>query len=92
MSKANGRYYDFLPEEEVYLKPCPFCGGKAVLYGLFVPHDGDEINMYVVGCRKCDVTFTQRWDYDQIVADWNSRYKEGDETPAQNRAHWGIFG
>lgn len=70
----NDRYYDFLPDEEVSLKPCPFCGGNADLYGLFAPTEDDEINMYVCGCRKCDVKFYQPWQYDKIVSQWNTRY------------------
>ena len=32
------------------LKPCPFCGGEAVLYD-YEPDGGDT--QFMVGCRKC---------------------------------------
>lgn len=63
----------FEVKEKVDLKPCPFCGGKAFITGLFVPVDDDEINVYEVGCENCDITFQQSWQYDSIVEQWNMR-------------------
>ena len=67
------KYYDFLPDVQVGLAPCPFCGGKADLYGVFVPIDEDEINVWICGCRKCDINFSQKWEWDEIVTKWNTR-------------------
>lgn len=69
----------FEVRENVDLKPCPFCGGKAFITGLFIPTEDDEVNMYEVGCRNCDVSFRQMWQYERIVELWNTRfYKGGD--------------
>ncbi len=39
------------------LKPCPFCGGKAIFYS-YDPFDGFQGNwtMYVVKCTSCAAT------------------------------------
>lgn len=70
----------FEVREKIDLKPCPFCGGKAHITGMFIPTgDGDEINAYLVGCEECDVSFTQDWYYKDIVRKWNTRGGEEDE-------------
>lgn len=63
----------FKVDENVKLLPCPFCGGKAYLTGIFIPTVDGEINAYQVGCKKCGIDFTQDWDYDRIVEKWNRR-------------------
>lgn len=35
--------------EEIKIKPCPFCGGKAVMIG-------EDDGMYQVVCPNCDGT------------------------------------
>lgn len=38
----------FLDDDDIELKPCPFCGSTA---GLYVSHDG----RYVVQCNYCSI-------------------------------------
>lgn len=48
------------------LKPCPFCGGKAKLYGR-------NVGMYWHMCRKCGASTKQSpTEFDAIIA-WNKR-------------------
>lgn len=59
------------------LKPCPFCGGRAIRFTL-----QDEINFGgdVIGCEDCDacsrVVFGEK---DGLIEAWNRRVGEEDE-------------
>ena len=59
---------------ETKLKPCPFCGGEAHKRIAF-PQDADglEMNMYIVGCKTCDIEFSWLWDEEIAVELWNTR-------------------
>lgn len=60
------------------LKPCPFCGGKAVIdldiYEDYSSEDGCciEKEQYSAGCTECGITtrYTSKWD---AIERWNER-------------------
>ena len=54
---------------EIKLKPCPFCGGEAEMFG--------NESVVFVGCKKC--TCITDWD-DDISAErgWNKRVEQED--------------
>lgn len=58
--------------EKIALKPCPFCGGEAVLVA--EPGDADETGpLAFVYCHKCGAS-TEREEYDaDAIAAWNNR-------------------
>ena len=59
---------------ETKLKPCPFCGGEAYKRIAFpVDPDGMEMNMYIVGCKTCDIEFSWLWDEECVMELWNNR-------------------
>lgn len=51
---------------DVYLKPCPFCNGKAELSGMFPQ------GQYYVQCMECRVSL---WHdrKDKAISNWNMR-------------------
>lgn len=51
------------------LRSCPFCGGKAVLYGEFA------IWIY---CNKCGCERPVRYNKDEAIEAWNKRIKDED--------------
>ena len=54
------------------LKPCPFCGGEAIL-----GWDYKE-EVYFIHCKKCRCTIYNGNEIrDEAVADWNRRYEDG---------------
>mgnify|MGYP001497897136 CR=1 FL=1 len=58
----------------VELKPCPFCGGEAVL-----AFDANDTEITCLPhCRKCD-GMIERWftDADEAAAAWNRRADDG---------------
>lgn len=66
-----------LHETETKLKPCPFCGGEANKRIAFpVDSDGMEMNMYIVGCKNCDIDFSALWDEERAIELWNRRAEE----------------
>ena len=73
-----------------YLKPCPFCGGKAEFKssikvepildanGAYI--DADTFYWEQTGCPKCDIWFTNLDDdeKEEITKDrWNRRAEDG---------------
>ena len=62
--------------EQVKLKPCPFCGGKAM-------DAGKRRNYYEVCCSGCPA-FIVELNRDRAIEAWNRR--EGGETDAKENA------
>ena len=56
-------------EKEYELKPCPFCGGKAKLFGT------ESNGIFYVKCLECDVDSNFDTDEEAIAA-WNRRAVE----------------
>ena len=53
--------------EEIELKPCPFCGGKAVMIG-------EDDGMYQVVCPDCAGTIDDFYNEKEVAAEkWNER-------------------
>lgn len=53
--------------EEIELKPCPFCGGKAVMIG-------EDDGMYQVVCPDCAGTIDDFYGEKEVAAEkWNER-------------------
>ena len=48
------------------LKPCPFCGGKAIT-------DNMEAIAYLVVCMDCDATASSEERMDEATENWNTR-------------------
>lgn len=75
--------------DEIELKPCPFCGGKAVheawvdvtpVYdenGAYV--DADTFYFEKTGCPTCDIWFfiSEDEEEESTVKAWNRRVKDG---------------
>ena len=61
---------------EIKLKPCPFCGGEAEMFG--------NESVVFVGCKEC--TCITEWD-DDISAEigWNRRADNEQNNPIYRR-------
>lgn len=57
------------------LKPCPFCGGKAVFYKGQMKIKGEAMNGLIVKCTKCEGR-TRREILDPSVLSSNKKYEE----------------
>ena len=55
------------------LKPCPFCGGEAILETL----EGNSPEAYYVYCPKCNFESGLYSEPDFIVEKWNRRADNG---------------
>lgn len=56
------------------LKPCPFCGGEAYQKTAYpCDPDGLELNLYIVGCKNCDIEFSRLWNEKAVIEAWNTR-------------------
>lgn len=59
------------------LKPCPFCGGEAIL-----AHDHTGLGASYIRCEKCgleSVRFIKSFEVasdDQAIRFWNRRYED----------------
>ncbi len=61
------------------LKPCPFCGGDAMLLA-FEPSAGSAPPYWMGNCITCDADGPARHDKDKAAEAWNRR-----ETPETQR-------
>ena len=59
-----------LVEKDTGLKPCPFCGGEAEEW-----KDSWMAFTMRVGCRRCGISFEQRYN-DNHIKMWNRRSYE----------------
>jgi Lar family restriction alleviation protein len=65
------------------LKPCPFCGGKAAIYGTYrkgeaaiYPRFG-TLGIYDVRCQECNAGFGDTYTTEELVIEkWNRRVKD----------------
>jgi Lar family restriction alleviation protein len=64
------------------LKPCPFCGGKAI----FV-RTGARRHSCIVSCESCGCRHESSDTYDLSGTSWNTRYAE-QELEAVKREYW----
>ena len=54
------------------LKPCPFCGGEAVIRWDY------QSGAYEINCSGCNGTFTHwYYEFDEQVEAWNRRVNNG---------------
>ena len=56
--------------KEVELKPCPFCGGEAIVY------EDEENDCYMIGCKSCcAVEPMTEWceSKEDAIVQWNTR-------------------
>ena len=61
------------------LKKCPFCGGEAHERTAYpVDESGLEMNMYIVGCKNCDIEFSWLWNKECAAELWNNRATEAE--------------
>ncbi|MBQ8692025.1 MAG: Lar family restriction alleviation protein [Synergistaceae bacterium] len=54
------------PERKIELKPCPFCGGEALIRQ-------DQYSRSYVVCPQCDTRSAARLDAARAAAAWNRR-------------------
>lgn len=63
---------------EPTLKPCPFCGGEAVLFTLEgYGHTMDKYENYEVKCDVCHATTEYSLSRDLAIEAWNQRSNPG---------------
>lgn len=48
------------------LKPCPFCGGKAII-------DGCDDTLWIVICKECNASIGYKETEQEAIDAWNSR-------------------
>ena len=48
------------------LKPCPFCGGKAII-------DGCDETLWIVICKKCNASIGYKETEREAIEAWNMR-------------------
>lgn len=63
-----------MPNREIKLKPCPFCGGPAEI----VNTGRSVLNTYFVGCWWCGVRTDYEHDEEIAVDLWNRRVESND--------------
>ena len=51
------------------LKPCPFCGGKAII-------DGCDDTLWIVICKECNASIGYKETEQEAVEAWNTRKGE----------------
>lgn len=54
---------------ELKLKPCPFCGGKAVMN----EYSGREYTCYYIECPHCHISTQVKYSETMTIKTWNRR-------------------
>ena len=57
----------------IYMKPCPFCGGRA-----FINKRCTTLTLYQVLCKACGAKSGTGCDQFAAIDNWNRRYKHED--------------
>ena len=51
---------------DIKLKPCPFCGGRAII-------DGCDDTLWIVICKECNASIGYKETEQEAIDAWNSR-------------------
>jgi Lar family restriction alleviation protein len=54
-----------MEEKESKLKPCPFCGGNAILY--------IDCGYYIAECENCEAMSGEHKTAEETIEAWNKR-------------------
>ena len=60
-------------EERDKLKPCPFCGGKPLIYKSML-----DRTVWVV-CSECGATSPSSFSEETVIEAWNRRMNDGQD-------------
>lgn len=76
-----------ISEKKIELKPCPFCGGKAIYHRTPVRTNGGWCDSVTVKCEKCEARTNrilydkkkhgEDGEYDEAREAWNRRADNG---------------
>lgn len=55
------------------IRPCPFCGGQAILIGRELYFSQTNEKSYHIECSKCMVRTVEVMDKESVVKHWNRR-------------------
>ena len=64
-------------KEQISLKPCPFCGGSAILEDNTWDGTGSTLQ-YQVRCLWCGALSTKCCPEEEAIKAWNRRYHDDD--------------
>ena len=56
------------------MKPCPFCGGKAVLH--FASWPNGDVRWHLIKCNECKINGIMSVNKDKAIRHWNRRPSE----------------
>lgn len=65
-----------MKNDDIKLKPCPFCGGEAVIQSVI---KNDNLQHFYVSCSKCEIGMPMRrasLSRARVAGIWNTRYDE----------------
>ena len=61
-----------MEEKESKLKPCPFCGGDAILY--------IDCGYYIAECENCEAVSGEHKTAEETLKAWNNRVGKSNKT------------
>lgn len=74
------------------LKPCPFCGGKAMIdYGFSSSLNASGVFAYVF-CEQCRVSGSRHTSEEQAKKAWNTRHERTCMLASTQLTHHGPYG